>query len=336
MRCFTVDYRLLVEGAHRSDDEKLAILADYENGVSVKQLEMKYGYDRTNIGRLLDSFGMERQNAKAKKDLLKAFENDHEVSGVDLRAFCKLSGMAYTTAEAALERAGKVIVKRERISQDIKDKAVALYKRGKGLTEISKLLGIPPANVRVVCIKAGLIKTALTVTPHVQRILDYIEVCKNKPVYKTAGEMAGDLKITEKALTSVLGRFKVTRPDMKAILMSWLELNSDPSTGFIKPIHHRTLAGLLNIGRDMLRNIIYSNPHWSLVYENGVIRDTRDISDTSFLYQDDDWGFESDQDSFDDVDFVDFVEPAPVSRRRSEVKLPRVSSGLRRSKPSEG
>jgi hypothetical protein len=30
------------------------------------------------------------------------------------------------------------------------------------------------------------------------------------------------------------------------------------------------------------------------------------------------------------------VEPAPVSRRRSEFKLPRVSSGLRRSKPSEG
>jgi hypothetical protein len=95
----------------------------------------------------------------------------------------------------------------------------------------------------------------------------------------------------------------------------------------------------------MLRNIVYSNPHWSLVYENGVIRDTRDISDTSFLYQgDDDWDFEPDQDDFSEIEDAgdfgndeDFVEPAPPQppQRRAEPKQPKFSTGLKRSKSKE-
>jgi hypothetical protein len=184
------------------------------------------------------------------------------------------------------------------------------------------------------------------VTPHVQRILDYVEACYNKPVYKTSAEMAKDLNVSEKGIGATLNRFKVPKPDITSILLKWLEMNVDPSTGFIRPIHHRTLSGLLNITSTMLRKVISSHPHWSLVFENGVIRDTRDVSDTSFLYQgDDDWDFESDQENFDDLENAgdfgsdeDFVEPAPPQppQRRAEPRQPKFSTGLKRSKKSEG
>ena len=86
MRCFTVGYRLLVGGVvveakyrKLSEDDKLAILADYEGGVSMKQLEIKFDLDRVSILRLLDSFGMERQGVEAKRKLLQTFENDYEI-----------------------------------------------------------------------------------------------------------------------------------------------------------------------------------------------------------------------------------------------------------------
>ena len=343
MRCFTVGYRLLVEGFYKffSEEEKIALLSDYEKGLSVKQLEVKYGWDRTNIDRLLDSFGVERHSARVKRELLKTFENDHEVSGVDVRAFCALADISYVTAAKVLEKAGKVIVLKQKMSQETRDKAVDLFKDGVRVKDISRSLNIPTSNVRKVLEQAGLLKSVRNVTPHVQRILDYVEACYNLPVYKTTAEMASDLNVSEKGLGAALNRCKVVKPDFTSILLRWLELNVDPGTGFIKPIHHRTLSGLLNISASMLRKVISSHPHWSLVYENGVIRDTRDVSDTSFLYQDDDWDFESDQESFDDFgNDEDFVEPAPlpppVPLRRSEPKQPRFSDGLRRSKKLEG
>jgi len=354
MRCFTVDYRLLVGGVvveakyrKLSEDDKLAILADYENGVSMKQLEIKYDLDRVSILRLLDSFGMERQSVEAKRKLLQTFENDYEIKSESVRAFCKLVKMAYSTAVIALEEAGKVVVakKYNRTSQETKEEIYDHFRQGKSAYAISKLFNLRYEIVKDIGEKAGLLAQAQVVTPHAKRVLDYFKACFDTPVYKTAAEMASDLNMTERAVTAVLGKFKVTRPDMTFVLMKWLGMNGDPSTGFIKPIHYRTLSGLLNISSANLRSIIYGHPHWSLVIENGVIRDTRDVSDTSFLYQDDDdWDFESDQESFDDLENVgdfgsdeDFVEPAPpLPQRRSEPRQPKFSTGLKRSKKSEG
>lgn len=355
MRCFTVDYRLLVEGAvleakyrKLSEDDKLAILADYESGVSMKQLEIKYGFDRVSILRLLDSFGMERQGVEAKRKLLQTFENDYEIKSESVRAFCKLVKMAYSTAVIALEEAGKVVVakKYNRTSQETKEEIYDHFRQGKSAYAISKLFNLRYEIVKDIGEKAGLLVRSQVVTPHAKRILDYFEACYDTPVYKSAAEMAKVLNVSEQSVTNVLAKYDVAKPDMTFVLVKWLGMNGDPSTGYIRPIHYRTLSGLLNISSTNLRFIIEKHPHWSLVIENGVIRDTRDISDTSFLYQDDDWSFEPDQESFDDLDNAgdyddeDFEEPAPLPpsrpQRRSEPKQPRFSSGLRRSKRSEG
>jgi hypothetical protein len=107
----------LVEGSYKffSEEEKLALLADYEKGMTLKQVEIKYGWERSNRVRLLDSFGIERHVDRIKRELLRTFENDHEVSGVDVRAFCKLAGISYVTAAKVLENAGKVIVLKQKI-----------------------------------------------------------------------------------------------------------------------------------------------------------------------------------------------------------------------------
>lgn len=344
IHCFTEDYKLLVEKRvwmASSDEEKLNILSDYEAGMSIKGLSAKYNRDEVSISGVIKSFGLERRLDKIKKLLLSTFESDHEITRRDISAFCDLNNINVKVAITALEKAGKKIIipkRADRISQDVIDKIENMYEQGKGFYEMSKILGISMATIRGICSRLGLIKPK--VTDKDQRILDFVDACYNKPVFLTTAEMEDKLQIRKNSLSNVLYKHGVKKPGIADIILKWLEMNIDPNTGYINPIHYRTLANRLNIAQTGLRRIMKDNPQWHLTIDNGVMRDTRDSSDASFLYQDE-WDQADDYEDIENVgeieDFEDqFEEPAPAPpKRRAEPKTPIFTTGLRRSKPKE-
>jgi hypothetical protein len=348
IHCFTEDYKFLVEGGYRnlpSEDEKLKILSDYEDGMSVKEIAAKYNRDEIFISRFYKSFGLDRRLDKIKKLLLSTFENDYEITSSDVRAFCNLNKVSMKTAIAALEKAGKKIIMAkgsEKHPQEVLDEIEVLYKQGKGATEISRLLGISKTGVYKHCVKVGLIKPQIT--DKNKQILDFVDACYNKPIYLTAAEMGEKLGIKRDYIKEVLQRYGVKKPKALDIVLKWLEMNIDPNTGYISPIHYRILAGRLNISQNTMRNIIMDNPQWHLALEHGVIRDTRDDSDISFLYQDE-WDQTDDYEDIENAGEIEgyedqFEEPAPPPpppppKRRAEPKTPIVTTGLRRSKPRQ-